>query len=79
MKEKCHLKNGANISNHDQILNITLIIITLPGSVSEAHFTWFTHFASLDCPASGAKSRKTLDWQPKQTGLLEDLASGVYF
>jgi len=56
-----------------------LIKITLPGSVSEAHFTWFTHFASLDCPASGAKSQKAVGWQPTQAGLLEDLASGIYF
>jgi len=46
---------------------------------AEAHFTWFTHFASLGCPASSAKTRNTLDWQPTQPGLLEDLVPGIYF
>lgn len=49
------------------------------GKEAEAHFNWFTHFASLDCPASSAKSRKELDWQPAQAGLLDDLAAGFYF
>lgn len=46
---------------------------------AEAHFTWFTHFATLGCPASSAKTRKTLGWQPTQPGLLEDLVPGIYF
>ena len=46
---------------------------------AEAHFTWFTHFASLDCPASSAKTRETLKWQPSQPRLLEELVPGIYF
>lgn len=46
---------------------------------AEAHFTWFTHFAALDCAASSEKTRKTLNWQPSQPGLLEDLVPGTYF
>jgi nucleoside-diphosphate-sugar epimerase len=53
--------------------------VSTTGQDAEAHFTWFTHFAALDCPASGAKTRKTLDWQPTQPGLLEDLTPGIYF
>lgn len=49
------------------------------GKDAETHFTWFTHFASLNCPASAAKTQKTLDWKPTQSGLLEDLAAGFYF
>ncbi|MDO6429780.1 SDR family oxidoreductase [Flavitalea sp. BT771] len=56
-----------------------LPVVGKAGKDAEAHFKWFTHFASLDCPASGAKSQKTLDWQPGQAALLEDLASGIYF
>lgn len=56
-----------------------LPVVGKTGKEAGAHFNWFTHFATLDCPASAAKSRKTLDWQPAQAGLLEDLASGIYF
>jgi nucleoside-diphosphate-sugar epimerase len=54
-------------------------VVSKTGAAAEAHFTWFTHFASLGCPASSAKTRKVLGWQPTQTTLLEDLASGIYF
>lgn len=56
-----------------------LPVVGKTGKDAEAHFKWFTHFASLGCPASSAKTRKILDWQPVQAGLLEDLGSGVYF
>lgn len=46
---------------------------------AQQHFGWLTHFASIDCPASSEQSRKVLGWEPKEIGLLEDLASGVYF
>jgi len=49
------------------------------GKNAEAHFGWFTHFASLGCPASSAKTRHTLGWQPTQPSLLEDLKSASYF
>jgi nucleoside-diphosphate-sugar epimerase len=49
------------------------------GQDAEAHFGWFKHFASLDCPASSEQSRKSLGWEPNQPGLFDDLASGVYF
>lgn len=44
-----------------------------------AHFTWFEHFAVMDCLASSAKSRAATGWQPKQIGLLEDMKTGGYF
>jgi len=54
-------------------------VVSKTGKDAEAHFTWFTHFASFDCPASSAKTRQTLGWQPKQPGLMEDLTPGIYF
>lgn len=60
-------------------VGLHLPVVGKTGKEAEAHFNWFTHFASLDCPASSAKSRKTLNWQPVQAGLLEDLTSGGYF
>jgi nucleoside-diphosphate-sugar epimerase len=58
---------------------LQLPVVSKSGNAAEAHFNWFTHFASLDCPASSAKTRKSLDWHPAQAGLLEDLAAGIYF
>jgi len=58
---------------------LQLPVVSKTGKEAEAHFTWFTHFASLGCPASAAKTKKTLGWQPTQTSLLEDLVPGIYF
>ena len=49
------------------------------GKDAEEHFGWFAHFASLGCPASSAKTRHTLSWQPIHPTLLEDLATASYF
>lgn len=53
--------------------------VSKEGTDAEAHFGWFTHFASIDCTASSEKSRKALGWEPKHATLLEDLVPGVYF
>jgi len=58
---------------------LNLPAVSRTGKDAEAHFTWFTHFAALDCPASSEKTRKILNWQPSQPGLLEDLVRGIYF
>ena len=44
-----------------------------------AHFGWFTHFVSMDVPASSAWTREVLGWYPAQTGLLADLKPSNYF
>jgi hypothetical protein len=36
-------------------------------------------FVGLDNPASSARTRELLDWQPEHPGLLDDLAQGHYF
>jgi nucleoside-diphosphate-sugar epimerase len=43
------------------------------------HFGWFAHFAAIDCPASGVRTRELLEWQPKQPGLIPDLDRPRYF
>jgi len=48
------------------------------GLEAEAHFTWFTHFAGMDCPASAVKTQEATGWKPEQPGLLAELNSGVY-
>ncbi len=44
-----------------------------------AHFGWFGAFAGFDVPTSSAKTRKILDWQPKQPTLLADMEHAGYF
>lgn len=49
------------------------------GDEAAAHFTWFIHFAGMDCAASSAKSRAATGWQPKETGLIADMKNNGYF
>jgi nucleoside-diphosphate-sugar epimerase len=46
---------------------------------AEAHFGWFTHFASMNCEATSEQTRSTLGWQPTHPGLLDELVPGIYF
>jgi nucleoside-diphosphate-sugar epimerase len=46
---------------------------------AEKHFTWFTHFAKMDCRASSQQTRDTLGWKPAGPALMEDLVPGIYF
>jgi nucleoside-diphosphate-sugar epimerase len=43
------------------------------------HFGWFTMFAAMDLPASSQRTRDLLGWQPKEPGLIADMAHGRYF
>lgn len=43
------------------------------------HLGFLSFFATLDNPTSSALTRKVLDWQPDQPGLIEDLEAGHYF
>jgi nucleoside-diphosphate-sugar epimerase len=40
---------------------------------AKSHFTWFSHFAAIDNPASSDWTRKQLGWNPTQPGLLADV------
>jgi nucleoside-diphosphate-sugar epimerase len=43
------------------------------------YFGFLAMFVSLDNPASSARTRELLGWQPEHAGLLDDLAEGHYF
>jgi nucleoside-diphosphate-sugar epimerase len=43
------------------------------------HFGHLGHFVALDSPASAAKTRELLGWEPTGPGLLEDLDSDPYY
>lgn len=40
------------------------------------HFGWMAAFVAIDNPASGARTRDALGWQP---GLLKDMRDSGYF
>ena len=58
---------------------LSLPVVSKDEAGAGAHFGWFQHFASFDCPATSELTRKTLGWEPKHPGLLEDLVAGKYF
>jgi len=58
---------------------LQLPVVSKDHASAEAHFGWFTHFASFDCAAASEQTRRTLSWEPKQIPLLEDLVAGNYF
>jgi nucleoside-diphosphate-sugar epimerase len=60
-----------------QRLNVPVVSQT-PEQAAE-HFGWFAHFAALDAPASGARTREQLGWRPTHVGLISDLENGTYF
>jgi hypothetical protein len=37
------------------------------------YFDWFAPFAQMNLPSSSQWTRETLDWQPRERGLLEDI------
>ncbi len=58
---------------------LQLPVVSKDEAGAEAHFGWFKHFAAIDCAASSALSRATLDWTPQYPSLMEDLVPGIYF
>ncbi|HEX3983040.1 MAG TPA: hypothetical protein VHX12_05045 [Acidisoma sp.] len=43
------------------------------------YFDWFAPFAQMNLPSSSQWTRETLDWQPRERGLLEDIDHPRYF
>ena len=58
-------------------LNIPVVSIS-PEKAAD-HFGWFAMFAAIDAPASNARTRATLGWQPEHPTLLADLDHPAYF
>jgi nucleoside-diphosphate-sugar epimerase len=53
-------------------------VVSLTPEEAGEHFGWLAGFAGLDMPASGAWTQKTLGWEPKGVGLIEDLTNMKY-
>lgn len=58
---------------------LNLPVVSKTPEEAAVHFGWFTHFASVDCPASGKLTEQRLGWKPTHVGLLADLDKGTYF
>jgi len=58
---------------------LNLPVTSVSGDAADAHFGWFARFAGIDAPASSAKTREMLGWNPTHPGLLADLDSAAYF
>jgi nucleoside-diphosphate-sugar epimerase len=59
--------------------HLGLAVTSVSSAEAEAHFGWFTMFASIDVPASSALTRKWLGWHPEHPALIPDLDEGHYF
>ncbi len=53
-------------------------LLSLTPEAAAVHFGWLGMFASLDMPASGALTQKTLGWRPTGPGLIVDLTNMNY-
>ena len=58
---------------------LQLATVSKSGEDAAAHFTWFAHFAGIDCIAPSTKTRAATAWQPKEIGLIPDMKSSGYF
>jgi nucleoside-diphosphate-sugar epimerase len=58
-------------------LNVPVTSVA-PGD-APAHFSWLAGFLGMNSPASSARTRELMQWQPTHPGLIEDLDEGHYF
>ena len=59
--------------------HLDLPVTRLSQEEAAGHFGLFAVFASVDVPASGARTQKQFGWQPVHPGLIADLDEGHYF
>jgi nucleoside-diphosphate-sugar epimerase len=57
---------------------LNLPVVSLTPEEAPAHFGWLAMFAGLDLPASSARTRELLGWEPTGPGLLADLKAMDY-
>lgn len=54
-------------------------VASKPLEEARAHFAWLGRFFAADMPASSAKTRAQLGWEPTRAGLIADLEPSGYF
>lgn len=57
---------------------LSVPVESIPADGSQAHFDWLGMFFGADAPASSARTRELLGWEPTHATLLEDIAAGHY-
>ncbi|SDL44180.1 SDR family oxidoreductase [Siphonobacter aquaeclarae] len=57
---------------------LSLPVAAMSGEDIAAHFTWFAHFAVMDCAASAERTRRETGWEPTGSGLLSDIREAGY-
>lgn len=57
---------------------LNLPVVSVAPEAAPEHFGWFAQMAAIDCPASSARTRQTLNWQPVHPALLADIENSVY-
>ncbi len=55
-----------------------LPLASIPAEHAQAHFDWLGMFFGADAPASSARTRTRLGWEPIHPTLLQDIAAGHY-
>ncbi|HEX8044407.1 SDR family oxidoreductase [Rhizobium sp.] len=54
-------------------------VVSKTAEEAREHFGWIGHFIGMDVPASSAQTRRLLDWEPTQPGLIVDIDHPAYF
>ena len=58
---------------------LNLPVVSKTQEEAAQHFGWFAMFAAADMPASSARTRALLGWEPVQPGLIADIDQPAYF
>jgi len=58
--------------------SLNVPVESIPVDRAAAHFDWIGMFFGADAPASSARTRELLGWEPTHATLLEDIAAGHY-
>jgi nucleoside-diphosphate-sugar epimerase len=58
---------------------LNLPVISKTAEEAGEHFGWIGHFVGMDVPASSARTRQLLGWEPTQPGLIVDIDHSAYF
>ena len=74
-------EEGIPVKEIAEVIGRRLNIPVVSKSQDEAaeHFGWFAMFIGLDAPASSARTREILGWEPTGPTLFQDMADPAYF
>jgi nucleoside-diphosphate-sugar epimerase len=74
-------EEGIPVKQIAEVIGRRLNIPVVSKSQDDAaeHFGWFAMFIGLDAPASSARTREILGWEPTGPTLFQDMADPAYF